>query len=938
MAGGDRGSGGTGNVRRLVIVESPTKARKIAGYLGSDYVVESSRGHIRDLPRNAADVPAKYKSEPWARLGVNVDQNFEPLYIVSPDKKATVTELKGLLKDVDELYLATDGDREGEAIAWHLLETLKPRVPVKRMVFHEITEPAIRNAAENPRDLDIALVDAQETRRILDRLYGYEVSPVLWKKVAPKLSAGRVQSVATRIIVQRERERMAFHSASYWDVTAELDASVSDPEASPPRFTAKLNTVDGRRVATGRDFDSLGQLKRPDEVLVLDEASAGALAAGLRGAQLAVTSVEQKPYTRRPYAPFMTSTLQQEAARKLRFSSERTMSIAQRLYENGYITYMRTDSTTLSDSAINAARTQARQLYGEEYVHPSPRQYTRKVKNAQEAHEAIRPAGDVFQTPGQLHSALDTDEFRLYELIWQRTVASQMADARGTTLSLRIGGAARSGEQVVFNASGRTITFPGFLKAYVESIDELAGGESDDAESRLPNLTQGQRVDAADLSADGHQTSPPARYTEASLIKALEELGIGRPSTYSAIIKTIQDRGYVQKKGSALVPSWVAFAVVGLLEQHFGRLVDYDFTAAMEDELDEIANGQEQRTNWLNNFYFGGEHGVEGSIARAGGLKQLVGGNLEGIDAREVNSIKVFDDSEGRPVYVRVGRNGPYLERMVADPDNPGELKPQRANLKEDLTPDELTLELAEKLFATPQEGRSLGVDPETGHEIVAKDGRFGPYVTEVLPEPPPDDGEAGTTAKKGKKPTGPKPRTGSLFRSMDLETVTLEDALKLLSLPRVVGVDPSTGEEITAQNGRYGPYLKRGNDSRSLATEDQIFTVSLDEALKIYAEPKRRGRQAASAPPLRELGNDPVSGKPMVIKDGRFGPYVTDGETNASLRKGDDVLAITDERASELLADRRARGPAKKKAPAKKAAKKAPAKKAATKAAAKKA
>lgn len=947
---GDSGSGSKGNVRRLVIVESPTKARKIAGYLGSNYVVESSRGHIRDLPRNAADVPAKYKSEPWARLGVNVDDNFEPLYIVSPEKKSTVTELKDLLKGVDELYLATDGDREGEAIAWHLLETLKPKVPVRRMVFHEITEPAIRAAAENPRDLDIALVDAQETRRILDRLYGYEVSPVLWKKVAPKLSAGRVQSVATRIIVQRERERMAFRSAGYWDVSAELDASVSDPEATPPKFTAKLNTVDGRRVAAGRDFDSLGQLKKPDEVLVLDEASAGALAAGLRGAQLAVSSVEQKPYTRKPYAPFMTSTLQQEAARKLRFSSERTMSIAQRLYENGYITYMRTDSTTLSESAINAARNQARQLYGDEYVHPSPRQYTRKVKNAQEAHEAIRPAGDVFQTPGQLHAQLDTDEFRLYELIWQRTVASQMADARGTTLSLRIAGAAPAAtldggtagvHQVVFNASGRTITFAGFLKAYVESLDEQAGGEADDAESRLPNLTQGQRVDAADLTADGHTTSPPARYTEASLIKALEELGIGRPSTYSSIIKTIQDRGYVVKKGSALVPSWVAFAVIGLLEQHFGRLVDYDFTAAMEDELDEIANGQEQRTNWLSNFYFGGEHGVEGSIARAGGLKHLVGGNLEGIDAREVNSIKLFDDDEGRAVVVRVGRNGPYLERMIADPDNPGELKPQRANLKDELTPDELTLELAEKAFATPQEGRVLGVDPVSGHEIVAKDGRFGPYVTEILPEPP-EDPDAGTTAKKGKKPTGPKPRTGSLLRTMDLETVTLDDALKLLSLPRVVGVDPSNNEEITAQNGRYGPYLKRGTDSRSLATEEQMFTITLEEALKIYAEPKRRGRQAAAAPPLRELGTDPASGKPMVIKDGRFGPYVTDGETNASLRKGDDVASITDERASELLADRRARGPVKKaakKAPAKKAAakktaaKKAPAKKAAKKA-----
>ncbi|RWA21543.1 DNA topoisomerase I [Mycolicibacterium elephantis DSM 44368] len=923
-------------MRRLVIVESPTKARKIASYLGSDYIVESSRGHIRDLPRNAADVPAKYKSEPWARLGVNVEQNFEPLYIISPEKKSTVKELKDLLKDVDELYLATDGDREGEAIAWHLLETLKPQIPVKRMVFHEITEPAIRAAAEDPRDLDNDLVDAQETRRILDRLYGYEVSPVLWKKVAPKLSAGRVQSVATRIIVQRERERMAFRSAGYWDVTAELDASVSDPQASPPTFTAKLNSVDGRRVATGRDFDSLGQVRKPDEVVVLDEAAATALAGGLRGAQLTVSSVEQKPYTRRPYAPFMTSTLQQEAGRKLRFSSERTMSIAQRLYENGYITYMRTDSTTLSQSAITAARNQARQLYGEEYLHPSPRQYTRKVKNAQEAHEAIRPAGDVFATPGQLHSQLDTDEFRLYELIWQRTVASQMADARGTTLSLRIAGAApaatldggqSSVHEVVFNASGRTITFPGFLKAYVESIDEQAGGEADDAESRLPRLEQGQRVDAKELTADGHTTSPPARYTEASLIKALEELGIGRPSTYSSIIKTIQDRGYVHKKGSALVPSWVAFAVIGLLEQHFSRLVDYGFTAAMEDELDEIAAGNEQRTNWLKNFYFGGEHGVEDSIARSGGLKKLVGVNLEEIDAREVNSIKLFDDDQGRPIYVRVGKNGAYLERMVTGED--GQPTPQRANLKDELTPDELTLELAEKLFATPQEGRLLGIDPETGHEIVVKDGRYGPYVTEVLPAPPEseggEDGSAGTPAKKGKKPTGPKPRTGSLLRSMDIETVTLEDALKLLSLPRVVGVDPNTGEEITAQNGRYGPYLKRGTDSRSLATEEQLFDITLEEALKIYAEPKRRGGQRASAPPLRELGNDPATGKPMVIKDGRFGPYVTDGETNASLRKGDDVLSITDERAAELLADRRARGPVKRKKAAKK---KAPTKK----------
>ncbi|HZC90322.1 MAG TPA: type I DNA topoisomerase, partial [Mycobacterium sp.] len=713
MAEGDRAGRGNGAARRLVIVESPTKARKLAGYLGANYIVESSRGHIRDLPRAAADVPAKYKSEPWARLGVNVDADFEPLYIISPEKKSTVTELKGLLKDVDELYLATDGDREGEAIAWHLLETLKPRIPVKRMVFHEITEPAILEAAENPRDLDIDLVDAQETRRILDRLYGYEVSPVLWKKVAPKLSAGRVQSVATRIIVQRERDRMAFRSAAYWDVVAELDASVSDPKAQPPTFTARLTNVDGLRVATGRDFDSLGALRKPDEVTVLDETSAGALATGLRGAQLNVASVEEKPYTRRPYPPFMTSTLQQEAGRKLRFSAERTMSIAQRLYENGYITYMRTDSTTLSASAINAARTQARQLYGEEYVYPSPRQYTRKVKNAQEAHEAIRPAGETFATPDAVRRELDGDDFRLYELIWQRTVASQMADARGTTLSLRINGettAAGTRREVVFSASGRTITFAGFLKAYVETVDELAGGEADDAESRLPQLTQGQRVDATELTPDGHSTNPPARYTEASLIKALEELGIGRPSTYSSIIKTIQDRGYVHKKGSALVPSWVAFAVTGLLEQHFGRLVDYGFTAAMEDELDAIASGQERRTNWLNNFYFGGDHGVPDSVARSGGLKKLVGVNLEGIDAREVNSIKLFDDAEGRAVNVRVGKNGAYLERMVAGDD--GEPTPQRANLNDSLTPDELTLELAEELFATPQEGRTLGVDP----------------------------------------------------------------------------------------------------------------------------------------------------------------------------------------------------------------------------------
>ncbi|HEY6423118.1 MAG TPA: type I DNA topoisomerase [Pseudonocardiaceae bacterium] len=884
-----------------MIVESPAKARKIASYLGPDYVVESSRGHIRDLPRGAADVPAKYKGEPWARLGVNVDQAFEPLYIVTPDKRSTVTELKGALKGVDELYLATDGDREGEAIAWHLIETLKPTVPVRRMVFHEITEPAIRAAANNPRDLDQHLVDAQETRRILDRLYGYEVSPVLWKKVMPKLSAGRVQSVATRIIVRRERERMAFLSASYWDLAATLDGGA---DATPRRFGSRLVGVDGRRVATGRDFGPDGQLKRSDgDLLIVDEAYAGRLAEALADAPLTVSSVEEKPYTRRPYPPFMTSTLQQEASRKLRFSAERTMRIAQRLYENGHITYMRTDSTTLSETAIAAARTQARELYGERYLHDGPRQYTRKVKNAQEAHEAIRPAGETFQTPGQLAGALDADEFRLYELVWQRTVASQMADARGTTMSVRIIGHSVTGEECTFAASGRTITFPGFLKAYVETVDEQAGGEADDAERRLPQLTEGQRVTAIDLRPEGHTTSAPPRYTEASLVKALEELGIGRPSTYASIINTIQDRGYVWKRGSALVPSWVAFAVVGLMEQHFGCLVDYDFTAAMEDELDSIAAGAQQRTDWLTGFYFGSEQGSTMSVAHLGGLKKLVGVNLEEIDAREVNSIRLFADEAGRDVVVRVGRYGPYLERVVD-----GESR--RANLTDDLPPDELTVEIAEILFATPVEGRSLGADPVTGHEILAKEGRYGPYVTEVLPDAGLDGGVEKGAAKKPK----PKPRTGSLFKSMSLETVSLDDALRLLTLPRVVGTDPETGQEITAQNGRYGPYLKRGTDSRSLTDEEQIFTVTLPDALKVYAEPKRRGRQAAAKPPLRELAADPVTGKPMVVKEGRFGPYVTDGAgVNASLRKGDSVDTLTDDRAAELLAEKRAKAPAAK-------------------------
>nr|WP_184728945.1 type I DNA topoisomerase [Saccharopolyspora phatthalungensis] len=877
----------------MVIVESPAKAKKIASYLGSNFIVESSRGHIRDLPKNAKDVPEKYKGQAWARLGVDVDNDFEPLYLVTADKKSTVTELKDALKQVDEVYLATDGDREGEAIAWHLMETLKPKVPVRRMVFHEITESAIQAAAANPRDLDHDLVDAQETRRILDRLYGYEVSPVLWKKVMPKLSAGRVQSVATRIVVERERERIKFVSAEYWDISATMDAG---PDASPRRFGARLVNVDGAKLATGRDFGPDGQLKNAD-ARVLTEEQARNLAAALTDARLHVSSVEEKPYTRKPYAPFMTSTLQQEASRKLRFSADRTMRTAQRLYENGYITYMRTDSTTLSETAIAAARNQARDLYGEQYLSPQPRQYNRKVKNAQEAHEAIRPAGESFRTPGEVAAELsnDVDGYKLYELIWQRTIASQMADAKGTTLSVRITGTAASGEECIFAASGRTITFAGFLKAYVEAVDSEAGGVADDAESRLPQLVRDQPITAPELSPDGHITNPPPRFTEASLVKTLEELGIGRPSTYASIISTVQERGYVWKKGSALVPSWIAFAVVGLLEKHFGRLVDYDFTAALEDELDRIAEGRQQRTRWLSGFYFGGEVGPEDSIGRAGGLKKLVGSGVEEIDPREINSIPMFTDDEDRTVYVRVGRYGPYLERTLADSSS------QRANLPDDLPPDELTTEIAEKLFATPMEGRSLGTDPETGHEVVAKEGRFGPYVTEILPE-----------GSKG------KPRTGSLFKSMSLETVTLDDALELLSLPRVVGKDPESGNEITAQNGRYGPYLKKGTDSRSLETEQQIFSITLEEALKIYAQPKQRGRRAA-APPLRELGEAPDTGKPLVIKDGRFGPYVTDGETNASLRKGDDVESLTMDRAVELLAERRAKAPAKKKPAAKK-------------------
>jgi DNA topoisomerase I len=848
----------TGKNQRLVIVESPAKARTIKGYLGDGFVVESSVGHIRDLPERAADIPEQYKKEKWARLGVDIEHDFQPLYIVDPDKKKKVTELKRLLKDSNELLLATDEDREGEAIAWHLLEVLKPTVPVKRMVFHEITKDAITRALGETREIDERLVNAQETRRILDRLYGYEVSPVLWKKITRGLSAGRVQSVATRLVVERERERMAFRAASWWDIEATFD---------PDAFEARLVAVDGRRVAQGRDFGQDGELRAPD-TLQLDEDGARGLAERLQDASFSVSKREQKPYSRRPSAPFMTSTLQQEASRKLRYSAQTTMRLAQRLYENGYITYMRTDSTTLSESALTAARRQATELYGAGYVPDAPRRYERKVKNAQEAHEAIRPSGDSFRTPRDVQGELNRDEHALYELIWMRTIASQMKDAAGQTVSLRISGTSSAGERAEFGASGTVITFRGFLAAYEEGRDVDDGG--DDDERRLPNVSEGDPLRLVQLEPQGHETNPPARYTEATLVRTLEELGIGRPSTYASILGTILDRGYVFKKGTALVPSFLAFSVVALLEQHFGRLVDYGFTASMEDDLDRIAAGDEHRVEWLRRFYFGENDGK--------GLQELVS-DLGAIDAREINSIEL-----GNGIVLRVGRYGPYLERDE-----------RRANIPDDLVPDELTVEKAEELLAQPSGDRELGADPETGRQVVARTGRYGPYVTEVL--------EDGSKAK---------PRTASLFKSMSLDTISLDEALQLLALPRVLGAG-ADGEEVTARNGRYGPYVQRGKETRSIDSEEQLLTITLEEAESLLAQPRQRRGRGQAKPPLAELGSDPVSGRPMVVKEGRFGPYVTDGETNASLRQGDDPESLSVERAQELLADRRARGPAKK-------------------------
>lgn len=909
--------------RKLVIVESPAKARTIAGYLGDGYDVEASVGHIRDLPQ-PSELPADMKKGPFGKFAVDVDNGFAPYYVVDADKKKKVSELKKLLKDSDELFLATDEDREGEAIAWHLLQELKPKVPVKRMVFHEITREAIERALANTRELDDRLVDAQETRRILDRLYGYEVSPVLWRKVRQGLSAGRVQSVATRLVVERERERMAFVAADYWDVTGTFAVAGTVEDAAEPAFSARLSSVNGRRVASGRDFADNGTLKTADVVHV-DEAVATSLVANLASSSFAVASLETKPYTRKPAAPFTTSTLQQEASRKLRMASRQTMRTAQGLYENGYITYMRTDSSSLSSQAIDAARRQASELYGPEYIPDSPRVYTSKAKGAQEAHEAIRPAGDHFRTPAQVAKELSGDQFRLYELIWKRTVASQMADARGQTASVRLGATASDGTDVLFSASGTVITFRGFLAAYEEGRDvsrydtDSSTADAEKGDARLPAMAEGDPISAADLTADGHRTSPPPRYTEASLVKALEERGIGRPSTYAATISVIQDRGYVTGRGQALVPSWLAFAVTRLLEENFDWLVDYDFTAEMEEDLDAIAAGDKDRVAWLSRFYFGDGSGNE----EGEGLRDLVA-NLGEIDAREVNSIPIGDG-----IVLRVGRYGPYLEDSLAEPGEDG--NPRRASVPEELAPDELTVEKARELLETQPEGdQVLGTDPVVGTPIVARNGRYGPYVTEILPDPEIDT-SLSQAAQKRALAAAPKPRTASLFKSMSLSSVTLDDALMLLSLPRVVGVDPESGAEITAQNGRYGPYLKKGTDSRTLASEEALFTTTLDEALAIYAQPKR-GRGATSAPPLRELGDDPTSEKPIVVKEGRFGAYVTDGVTNRTLPRDLTPETITREQAIELLVEKRASAPAKKKAPARRTTAKAPAKKATTK------
>lgn len=854
---------------KLVIVESPAKARKIGSFLGDEYVVEASVGHIRDLPQRAADIPKEFKKFAWAKEGVNIEEDFAPLYVINPDKKSKVAELKDLMKDADELILATDEDREGEAIAWHLIEVLRPKIPVRRMVFHEITKDAIQKAAKETRDLDYRLVDAQETRRVLDRLYGYRLSPVLWKKVMPRISAGRVQSVATRLIVERERERMAFISSAWWDLAAQCE----------PGFSARLLSLDGKRVAATNDFDANGGIKdkAAANILLLDEAGARELVQSLNGQVLVVKSMEESPRTERPKPPFTTSTMQQDAGSRLGWGAQLTMRIAQRLYENGYITYMRTDSVTLSSSSISAARSSAQALYGKEFVPATPRVYEGKTKNAQEAHEAIRPAGETFRTPGELAPELSRDEFALYDLIWKRTIASQMSDAKKQQMRVDFDVKTKSGSDAIFRANGSVITFAGFLAAYEDIVEEKA--EVDESDRRLPAMSVGEKIKVNEYSCEGHETKPPARYTEPTLVKKLEELGIGRPSTFASIMQTIQDRGYVAKRGRALVPTFLAFSVTGLLEQHFTKLIDYEFTASMEEDLDRIANGEEERVAWLTQFFYGSENNP--------GLADL-SADLGAIDAQAINTMKMGEDIE-----IRVGRFGAYLQQGQGDDR-------KFANIPEEMAPDELTLPKAIELLAKPSGERKLGTDPETGLEVIAKSGRFGAYITEVFPEEIVEEG----AKKKRKKKDAPKPKTASLLSTMSLDTVDLSDALRLLSLPRTLGTYQD--EIITVQNGRYGPYMKHGTDSRTLTSEDQLFSIGLDEAIEIYKQPKVR-RRGVAKPPLKELGKDPQTQREVIVKDGRFGVYVTDGETNATLRRGDAVELLTLERALELLAGRRA-------------------------------
>ena len=883
---------------KLVIVESPAKARKIGGYLGDGYVVEASVGHIRDLPQRAADIPKEYKKIAWAKEGVDIENDFAPLYVINPDKRAKVAELKALMKNAEELILATDEDREGEAIAWHLVEVLEPKIPIKRMVFNEITKEAIVAAIENTRDLDYNLIDAQETRRVLDRLFGYRLSPVLWKKVMPRISAGRVQSVATRLIVEKERERMAFISSGWWDLAA----------VTALGFNARLLEVDGKKVASTSDFGADGAVKEKSlaNILLLDETSAKALVDGLKTSDLTVKSMDESPRTERPKPPFTTSTLQQDAGSRLGWGAQITMRVAQRLYENGYITYMRTDSVNLSAQAITAARNAAKSLYGADHIPDAPRAYQGKTKNAQEAHEAIRPAGESFKTPGELAPELSRDEFALYDLIWKRTVASQMADAKKMQMRVDfdadISSSSTNGwKKAIFRANGSVVVFPGFLAAYDEIVTE-EGKDEEATDKRLPAMVLGQAVKVNEYTCEGHETKPPARYTEPTLVKKLEELGIGRPSTFASIIQTIQDRGYVYKRGRALVPTFLAFSVTGLLETHFTKLVDYEFTASMEEDLDKIASGDAGRVDWLRDFFYG----VDGQP----GLNEL-SADLGVIDARATNTMNLSPEIE-----IRVGRYGAYLQENL-----PGEER-KLANIPEELAPDELTLAKAIELLAAPSGERELGIDPATNLPIIAKSGRFGPYITEVLPEVPVELTASGK--KKKKKADAPKAKTASLLSTMTLDTVTYEDALLLLSLPRTLG-STEAGDPITVQNGRYGPYLKAGLDSRTLTSEDQLFTIDLEEALDIYSRPKER-RRGVAKPPLKELGLDPETQRPLIIKDGRFGMYVSDGETNATLRRGDTLEAMTIERGLELLAGRRAweaeNGPSPKKSRKKAAAK----------------